>query len=114
MNVGHRGVPSLAPENTIEGALLAYENGADVIEIDIHLTKDGVPVIIHDANTARTCNGVSREVRNSTVEQLKELNANSGRTDFGEIKIPTLEEFYEAIKDLDVFVFVELNPPKNW
>ncbi|HOA30946.1 MAG TPA: glycerophosphodiester phosphodiesterase family protein [Clostridia bacterium] len=108
LNVGHRGVPSLAPENTIEGALLAYENGADVIEIDIHLTKDGVPVIIHDANTARTCNGVSREVRNSTVEQLKELNANSGRTDFGEIKIPTLEEFYEAIKDLDVFVFVEL------
>ena len=42
------------------------------------------------------------------MEQLKELNANSGRTDFGEIKIPTLEEFYEAIKDLDVFVFVEL------
>ncbi len=108
LNVGHRGVPSLAPENTIEGALLAYEKGADVIEIDIHLTKDGIPVIIHDANTSRTCNGVSLEVRNSTVEQLKDLNANSGRTDFGEIKIPTLEEFYEAIKDLDVLVFVEL------
>ena len=39
LNVGHRGVPSLAPENTIEGALLAYENGADVIELTFTLPR---------------------------------------------------------------------------
>lgn len=108
LNIGHRGVPSLAPENTIEGGLLAYENGADVIEIDVYLTKDKVPVIIHDGNTARTCNGVNLDVQNSTLEQLKELNANEGRSGFELCRIPTLEEFYEAIKDLDVQVFLEI------
>ncbi len=43
--LAHRGIPGLAPENTLEGAILAYEKGADHIENDIYLTKDGHIVI---------------------------------------------------------------------
>jgi hypothetical protein len=55
--IGHRGMPSQAPENTVEGSWLAYEAGADVIELDIYLTTDNEIVVMHDSTNERTTNG---------------------------------------------------------
>ncbi len=110
LNIGHRGIPSRAPENTVEGALLAYEQGADVIEIDIYLTKDNEIVIMHDANTGRTCDK-DLTVESSTLAQLEELYVNKGfenNEKFKNCRIPTLQDFYEAFKDKDAQIFVEI------
>jgi len=53
--IGHRGASGLAPENTLQAFALALEQGADAIEFDVRVTSDGVPVVLHDATLARTC-----------------------------------------------------------
>ena len=56
--IAHRGASGYAPENTMEAFKLAIEMGADAIETDVHLTKDGEVVIIHDEKVDRTTNGI--------------------------------------------------------
>jgi len=56
--IAHRGASSDAPENTIAAFELALEQGADALEMDIHLSKDGHPVVIHDFTLERTTDGV--------------------------------------------------------
>ncbi len=110
LNVGHRGIPSKAPENTLEGAKLAYEEGANVVEIDIYLTKDNHVVIMHDGTTGRTCNR-DISVEGSTLAQLRELYVNKGyenNDQFKECRIPTLEEYLEFFKDKDCNIFIEI------
>jgi len=55
--VGHRGAPSRAPENTMASFEAALAMGVDAIELDVHLSRDGHLVVIHDQNLARTTNG---------------------------------------------------------
>lgn len=114
LNIGHRGLPTVAPENTIESALEAYNNGADVIELDIYLTKDNEIVIMHDASTARTCNK-SLNVESSTLAELKNLYVNVGheKDKYHECKIPTLREYFELFKDKDVKLFIEIKSYKE-
>ncbi len=110
LNVGHRGIPSKAPENTLEGAKLAYEEGANVIEIDVYLTTDGQVVIMHDGTTGRTCNR-DISVEGSTLAQLRELYVNKGyenNAQFKECRIPTFEEYLEFFKDKDCNIFIEI------
>ena len=64
--MAHRGASGLAPENTLAAFKLAWEQGADADELDVHLTKDGHVVAIHDADTRRTA-GVSKEIRASAI-----------------------------------------------
>ncbi|MGV2794896.1 terminase, partial [Clostridium perfringens] len=73
--IGHRGMPSVSPENTIESNILAIEAGADYIENDMFLTKDGYLIITHNASLETTTDGRG-QVENFTLEQLKALNAN--------------------------------------
>lgn len=108
--IGHRGLPSQAPENTLESAKLAYENGADVIENDIYLTKDGEIVIMHNDTTGATCDRDMR-VESSTLKQLKRLYVNKGYENselYSECRIPTLREYYEEFKGKDVQIFIEI------
>lgn len=112
--VGHRGTVKYAPENTVEGSLLAYKNGADAIETDIYLTKDGEIVCIHDATTARTC-GTNLNVEECTLAELKALTANNewkSNKKYNEVKIPTLEEYFEHFKGEDVQLFIEIKSTK--
>ncbi len=104
--IGHRGLPSVAPENSIEGSALAYEAGADIVENDVYLTKDGVVVIMHDDTVDRTTNGTGN-IESMTYEQVKALtlNAAGGLTD---CKIPTLEEYFQAFGSLDKQLFIEI------
>ena len=109
-NIGHRGMPTGAPENTLEGSILAFENGANVIEMDVYLTKDGHVVAIHDSTTGRTCNE-NLVVESSTLAQLKRLYANKYYEEdpvYGQCRIPTLEEYLEWFKGKDCLFFIEI------
>ena len=111
---GHRGYCAKYPENTLISFEAALDLGVDAVEFDIWLTKDKVPVIMHDANTARTCDvcGTPREM---TLEELKKLEP-CYRQKFGEqyagkgLTIPTLEEILQlfASKRPDIKLGVEI------
>jgi len=92
----HRGASAVAPENTLEAFELAFQQGAQGIELDAKLSLDGEVVVIHDASVDRTTEGSGR-VASMTLEQLKSLNA--GYYDivrFTKCKIPTLGEVFDA------------------
>ncbi|WP_173916226.1 glycerophosphodiester phosphodiesterase [Halobacillus sp. Marseille-Q1614] len=104
----HRGASRLAPENTMAAYQLASESGADGLEIDVQLTKDNVPVLIHDENVRRTTNGTGF-VQDYTCEQIKKLDAGSWfSTKFSDCSIVTLEEFLCWFKTLNMVLNVEL------
>ena len=87
--IGHRGASAEAPENTLAAFALAQEQGADGIELDVQLSADGWPVVIHDNTLARTTNGQGK-VQQFTLAQLQALDAGEGQS------IPTLDEFFET------------------
>ncbi len=95
--IGHRGFPAQFPENTIPSFLGALRAGADGVELDVHLSRDGVPVVIHDYYVDRTTDG-SGKVSSFTVEQLKRLDAGA-RFGMPGVKIPTLREVLERVKE---------------
>jgi len=88
----HRGASRRAPENTLAAFALAADSGADGIECDVHLSRDGVPVVIHDETLARTTDGRGA-VGAKTLSELRRLDAGGwfGPAWGGE-PIPTLEE----------------------
>jgi len=90
--IGHRGYPNVAPENTMASFEKAVEAGVDMIEFDVALSKDGIPVILHDSTLNRTTNGKGR-VKAKTLRELKELDAGSWFSPpFSGEEIPTLSE----------------------
>lgn len=95
---GHRGASAYAPENTLAAFRLAVEQGADGFELDVTLSADGVPVVIHDDTVDRTTNGTGR-VETLTLAQLKTLEAGYpakfGDTFAGE-RLPTLVEVLQT------------------
>lgn len=74
--MGHRGAAGLVPENTIASFRAALEAGADVLEMDVHATRDGHVVVLHDATLDRTTDG-SGEVRALTLDELRRLDASA-------------------------------------
>lgn len=117
--IAHRGLYnggslSTAPENTIEGALESYAKGADIIELDVHLSLDLEVVVIHDGTTERTANAFpSLTVAQATVEQLKEVYLTDVVNGSTEFKIPTLREYLLALKGEDVVFFIEPKPTQS-
>jgi glycerophosphoryl diester phosphodiesterase len=90
--IGHRGAAAYAPENTLASFRMAQDMGADWFELDVHLTKDGQVIVIHDEKVDRTTNGHG-EVRDMTLAQLRELDAGSKKDPkFAGEKLPTLAE----------------------
>ena len=100
---GHRGAGFLEPENTIRSIRRAIELGVDQVEIDVHLSRDGKLVVIHDETLDRTTNGHGF-VRDYTLAELKKLDAGKGE------KIPTLQEVIDAVKG-KVMLQIELKEP---
>ena len=97
---GHRGWCAKYPENTLVSYKAAIELGVDAFEFDVHLTKDGVPVIMHDANAYRTC-GVDRRLRDMTREEGKALDAGAKFSpEFAGERVPTLEETLKLARSL--------------
>lgn len=89
--MAHRGNRAACPENTLAAFRRAFEDGADLLETDLHLTADGELVCIHDAAVDRTTNGTGA-VAEMTLAQLKALSASCGMPGFQEERIPTLAE----------------------
>ena len=109
----HRGASAYAPENTLEAFLLAAEQGADGVELDVQLTKDGEMVVVHDEEIDRVSDG-SGFVKDYTLAELKILNFNKTHPEYQDVKIPTLREVYEALKPTGMTINVELKTGIFW
>jgi glycerophosphoryl diester phosphodiesterase len=84
--VAHRGASVAQPENTLAAFEAAVATGAEILELDVRLSADGVPVVVHDPDVARSTNGHGL-VHEMTLRELKELDAAPGSAE-----IPTLGE----------------------
>ncbi|MCP5061440.1 MAG: glycerophosphodiester phosphodiesterase [Ignavibacteriae bacterium] len=95
--IAHRGESYDAPENTLASINLAWERGAEAVEIDVHLSKDNKVVVIHDPNTKRV-GAKNKKVKQQTLSELKELDVGSWKNEkYKDEKIPTLKEVLETI-----------------
>ena len=95
----HRGWSSQYPENTLLAFEKALELDVDQLELDLHMTKDGHLVLIHDNTLDRTTNGTGL-ICDYTLQQLKQLDAGAWKGEqFKGLQIPTFIEFMELVKD---------------
>ncbi len=95
--IGHRGASAAAPENTLAAFDLAMSLGADAVELDAKLSKDGVPVVMHDPTVDRTTDERGR-VADLTLADLKKLDAGSWKdAKYTGERVPTLAEVFEAV-----------------
>lgn len=104
--MAHRGNSAQCPENTLAAFRRALDDGADIIETDLHLTADGALVCIHDTTVDRTTDGHGA-VAEMTLERLKTLSASYGRPAFAAERVPTLAEA-AALLPPDVVLAIEL------
>ena len=97
--IAHRGASYLAPENTVASAKLAWELGADAVEVDVHLTKDNRVIVIHDKDTKRTCDGKTNlSIAQTPSILLRDLDAGSWKgEEFKGEKLPFLSEIIETV-----------------
>ncbi|QKY69259.1 glycerophosphodiester phosphodiesterase [Lentibacillus sp. CBA3610] len=108
----HRGASKYAPENTMAAFNLAYQQGAGGIETDVHLTKDHIPVLMHDENVKRTTNSTGY-INDYTFDQLKQLDAGSWFSpEFAGARIVSLEELIKWIHDKPLYLNIELKNNK--
>lgn len=106
----HRGASAYRPENTLGAFSLAAAQGADGVELDVQLTKDGELVVIHDETIDRVSSGKGY-VKDYTLKELKGFRFNRNHPecgDEGSLRIPTLREVYELLRPLGMTVNVEL------
>lgn len=101
MFIAHRGASNLAPENTVASAKLAWELGADAVEVDVYLSQDNRVMVIHDKTTKRTCSGKKTfEIKKTPSVVLRDLDAGSWKgKEFKGEKIPFIEEIIETIPE---------------
>ena len=106
--LGHRGAAAVAPENTLAGVRAAAQAGADGVEFDVQLSRDGVPVVLHDERLDRTTDGRG-PVSKRTLGELKALDAGSWFSPrFRGERIPTLDEVLHLSRQLGLRCYVEL------
>lgn len=107
-NYAHRGFSGKYPENTMLAFEKALEAGCEGIEMDVHLTKDGEVVIVHDEKIDRTSDQKGL-VKDMTYEELCKADFSykyKGQVPFQ--KIPTLREYFELVKDEEIVTNIEL------
>ena len=111
--IAHRGLSKYYPENTLIAYKKAYEKGIKYVECDISFTKDDIPVLLHDNKVDRTSNKKGK-INKYSLEELKKLDFGSWlNISFKDERIPTLEEFLELCKELELIPYIEIKPIKN-
>ncbi|MCC3355519.1 glycerophosphodiester phosphodiesterase [Bacillus sp. REN16] len=106
--IAHRGVSGYCPENTMAAFKAALDQKSVGIELDVRLTKDGIPVVIHDATINRTSNGKGY-IHELTLAELKTYDFGSWFSPkFSHERIPTLEEVLELLYDHDLTLNIEI------
>jgi len=107
--IGHRGASAVAPENTIAAFEAAVAAGADGIEFDVRLSRDRVPVIIHDASLRRI-GGVKRRVADMTFNELNQVDVGSwfDRDRFSAQRVPSLAQLLELFQSNKLLMYLEM------
>jgi glycerophosphoryl diester phosphodiesterase len=120
--VGHRGASGYAPETTIASYRMAIQMGADYVETDVHRSRDGVFVAIHDADVGRTTNGKGF-VADHTLAELKALDAGSwfnnvfpekARPEYIGLRVPALQEVMDVVQEGSAGLFIEIKDPERY
>ena len=118
VNFAHRGDSAHAPENTLESFHRAVRAGAEGLEIDVHMTRDGRIVVIHDDTLGRTTDGTGY-VRNKTLAEINQLDAGYRFTRNGSypyrgegLRVPTLEEVFREFPDVAVNIEIKEDQPR--
>lgn len=106
--VAHRGNSAGAPENTLEAFSQAVEMGADALEFDVRLTRDGIPVILHDPDLDRTTNGHGR-LGAYSFDEVRTLDAGARSPSSGGRRhvIPSLEEVLDRFRETPCVIEVK-------
>lgn len=112
--IAHRGANKYAPQNTLPAFEKAIALGATGFETDVHITKDGVPVICHNYTINETSNGMG-SISSYTVDELKKFDFGSYYSHrFADTRIPTLDEFLELVASSVIEVMnIELKSPRE-
>ena len=93
----HRGLPVKFAENSLEGFRYAVTHSAEGVEFDVHLTKDKVPVVMHDEEIDRTTDGTGF-IKNYTISELRKFHlANSE-------PVPMLSELFEVLQNRNIYI----------
>lgn len=109
----HRGASGYAPENTLAAFEMAMEQGADGIELDVQLTKDGQVVVLHDETIDRVSDGTGF-VKDYTLEELRQYSFHNHRKEYVGVRIPLLKEVLELVKPGNMQVNIELKTGIFW
>src|ERR1044072_5476525 len=106
--IGHRGASAVAPENTIAAFREALAVGADGIEFDVRLTRDGVPVVIHDSTLRRT-GGLPHRVADLAWEEISKVDVGSvfAKT-FANETVPSLAELFTLFQSNNSTLYLEM------
>ncbi|MCX0242451.1 glycerophosphodiester phosphodiesterase [Streptomyces drozdowiczii] len=91
LTIGHRGAAGFEPENTLRSFVRAEKEGVDLIELDLHLSKDGALAVMHDAEVDRTTDGEG-PIAEKTLAELRALDAGLGE------RVPVFEEVLDAVR----------------
>jgi glycerophosphoryl diester phosphodiesterase len=112
--LGHRGSSATAPENTLAAFSQALRDGADGIEFDVRLSRDGVPVVIHDATLKRT-GGIDQKVSGLSAAELQEIDVGSWFSDrrqtrrtFAGENLPSLMQVFELFAANSGVLYIEM------
>ena len=107
LNIAHRGASGRAPANTLAAYDLALKLGADYIEQDVRMTKDGILIVYHDENLGQSASGPAActgPVAEKTLKQLKTCRVG------GSAKLPTLEEVFQRYRE-DTNFYIDIKAP---
>jgi len=103
----------LIPENSLAAFRYAAQQGASGIEIDVHLTKDDIPVVLHDAFVSKTLQGGSGSVGDYTLQELQKLSYIQSCTDHETERVPTLHQVLNLAKEKGLKVMIEIKEVKK-
>ncbi len=112
--IGHRGVKDLCPENTLESIARAFEIGLNFVEIDVKISKDRVPILLHDDTLDRTTNGSGLAI-DYDYENIKKFDA--GKFFYKKntnIFVPKLQDVLSLCASINGNLNIELKPNKNF
>lgn len=101
----HRGLPVKFAENSLEGFRYAAKHGAEGVEFDVHMTKDKVPVVMHDEEIDRTTDG-SGYIKDYTLNEIRKFHLKNGEP------VPMLIELFEILQDKDLYINLEFKTNK--
>ena len=108
----HRGASGYAPENTLEAFQLALDQGADAVELDVHLTRDGELLVAHDETIDRVSDG-SGLIFLQSLAAIKKFKFNKAHPEYENARAPTLKEVYELLQPSGMIINVELKTNIN-